>query len=317
MSTELAVEAVGLTKRFGPVEALVDVSLQAPIGSILAVLGRNGAGKTTTLRILTTLLRPDSGTAYVCGHDVTRNPSLVRALIGVTGQDVALDPALSGRQNLRFVARLHHLGRANSYRRADELIDRLNLTAAADRSVATYSGGMRRRVDVAAGLIGGPRVLFLDEPTTGLDPVGRLDVWNLITQLVDDGTTVVLTTQYLDEADKHADHIAIIDVGRLVAAGTPNDLKAKTRGSVLEVELEDAAELGRARQILTRYGTDRSAGGVGTERLTATVTGGARTVAAVAADFDAAGIGLIELALRRPSLDDAFLAITNPTGSSQ
>ena len=317
MTTELAVEAVELTKRFGPVKALIDVSLRVPAGSVLAVLGRNGAGKTTALRILTTLLRPDSGTARVCGHDVTRDPTRVRSLIGVTGQDVALDPALSGRQNLRFVARLHHLGRTSSRRRADELIDRLNLTDAADRAVATYSGGMRRRVDVAAGLIGGPRVLFLDEPTTGLDPVGRHEVWDLITNLVEDGTTVVLTTQYLEEADQHADQIAIINAGTLVAAGTPNELKAKLPASPLEIELEDPSQVALAKQILARYSKEAPEQENGTGHLTATVTGGVRTVVAVAADFDAVGIKLVVLALRRPSLDDAFLAITNPLSSSR
>jgi daunorubicin resistance ABC transporter ATP-binding subunit len=308
-----AIEVEGVSKRFGPVRALHDVTMHAATGSVLAVLGPNGAGKTTLLRILTTLLPPDSGRARVCGVDVVGDAGQVRRLIGVTGQAVALDPALTGRQNLRFVARLHGLDRQTARHRADDLLGRLRLdTAAADRPVGTYSGGMRRRVDVAAGLVGQPRVVFLDEPTTGLDPLSRLGVWDVIGELVDGGTTVVLTTQHLDEADRHADDVVVIDHGRVMAAGSPSQLKRTFPASRLDVTFDDPADTARACGVLAdRWGppvTDTR-----TATLTLAVTAGraAGTVAAVAAALDDAGVAVTELAVRRTTLDEVFLALTD------
>jgi ABC-2 type transport system ATP-binding protein len=311
MGDVAAVEAVGISKRFGGVVALDEVSFRAESGSVTALLGPNGAGKTTVLRILTTLSKPDAGFGRVCGLDVVRNAERVRTLIGVTGQAVALDPALSGRQNLRFVARLCHLGRAVSLRRADELIERLHLEDAADRAIRTYSGGMRRRVDVAVGLLAAPQVLFLDEPTTGLDPASRIEVWDIIRELVTGGASVVLTTQYLEEADQHADHITVIDRGHVVADGTPTELKATLPTSQLDVTLNDPADLDLATNIVSRHSpdpvtVDRRAG-----RLSVSASGGAATVAAAAHDLAAAGISVAELTLRRPSLDEVFLALTH------
>jgi len=312
-AAQWTVEAQGLSKCFGDVVALDCVDLCAAPGSVVAVLGPNGAGKTTLLRILTTLLRPDGGIARVCGLDVTRQRRQVRAQIGVTGQSVALDAALTGRQNLRFIGRLRHLGRNDAYRRVDEMIERLRLSDAADRAVGTYSGGMRRRVDVAAGLLGSPPVVFLDEPTTGLDPISRLDAWDVITELVADGTTVMLTTQYLDEADRHADRIAVIDAGRVVANGTAEELKTAVSANRLDVALADPATIDIALGLVARHSTHAPTVDARSGHLSAITTGGAATVAAVARDLDAAGIAVAELALQRPSLDEVFLALTSTT----
>jgi ABC-2 type transport system ATP-binding protein len=313
MTAAAAIEVEGVSKGFGPVQALHDVTLHAASGSVLALLGPNGAGKTTLLRILTTLLPPDAGRARVCGVDVVGDAGRVRQLIGVTGQTVALDAALTGRQNLRFIARLHGLDRSTARQRADELLDRLRLDEAADRLVGTYSGGMRRRVDVAAGLVGHPRVVFLDEPTTGLDPVSRLEVWDVIGELVEGGTTVVLTTQYLDEADRHADHVVVIDHGHVMAAGSPNQLKHTFPANRLEITLDDPANATRAQDVLTdQWGplvTDTR-----TQTLTISVPTerAAGTVAAVAAALDQAGVAVAELAVRRTTLDEVFLTLTHP-----
>jgi daunorubicin resistance ABC transporter ATP-binding subunit len=312
MMPTAAIEVEGVSKRFGPVHALHEVTFQAPTGSVLAVLGPNGAGKTTLLRILTTLLRPDAGKARVCGLDVVGDAAQVRRVIGVTGQAVALDPALTARQNLRFVARLHGQRRITARRRADELLLRLRLDGDADRPVGTYSGGMRRRVDVAAGLIGHPQVVFLDEPTTGLDPVSRLDVWDVIDELVAGGTTVVLTTQYLAEADLHADHAVVIDHGQVVAAGSPARLKEAYPANRLEVSLADPTDTVRAADLLSHHwGPLVTDARTSTLTITVPVDAAARTVAAVATELDRAGVALAEVSMRRTSLDEVFLALTN------
>jgi daunorubicin resistance ABC transporter ATP-binding subunit len=311
LNGDAGVVAWGLVKRFGAVTALDGVDLAAETGSILAVLGPNGAGKTTALRILSTVLRPDRGEARIGGHDVVTEAAAVRSLIGVTGQTIALDAALTGRQNLRFIGRLHQLDRAEARRRADDLLDQLDLTEAADRPVATYSGGMRRRIDVAASLIGRPRVLFLDEPTTGLDLPGRLGLWRLIRTSVDDGTTVVLTTQYLEEADQAADHITIIDHGRVIADGTPTQLKARIASQRLELRVAAVADVDRAADVVASAGAGRPQGDPRTGVLTLTVTCGDKLVAEVAPRLVAAGIDYAELALRPPTLDEVFLALTN------
>jgi len=307
------VVAHGLVKRFGDVVALDGVDLVAPTGSVLAVLGPNGAGKTTALRILTTVLRPDGGEARIGGHDVIAAAGEVRSLIGVTGQSIALDSALTGRQNLEFIARLYHLDKAEARRRSGELLDQVDLGDAADRPVATYSGGMRRRIDVAAGLIGQPRVLFLDEPTTGLDLPSRIALWQLIRSRVDNGTTVVLTTQYLDEADQAADRISIIADGRVVAAGTPSELRSRVPGQRLELRVADVGDLSRAAEIITECTGQRPDSDHRTGQLSLTVTDSGGLLAELAHRLDAAGITTAELAVRRPSLDDVFLALVGAT----
>jgi daunorubicin resistance ABC transporter ATP-binding subunit len=309
MSADEMVVARGLVKRFGDVVALDGVDLTAPAGSVRAVLGPNGAGKTTALRILSTVLRPDGGEARIGGHDVVDDAAAVRSLIGVTGQSIALDSALTGRQNLNFIGRLNQLHKAEARRRSGDLLDQVDLSDAADRPVATYSGGMRRRIDVAAGLIGQPRVLFLDEPTTGLDLPSRIGMWQLIRSRVDTGTTVVLTTQYLDEADQAADHVSIIADGRVVADGTPSELRSRVPGQRLELRVDDLGDLSRAADIITESTGHRPASDHRTGQLSLTVTDSGGLLAELAHRLDAAGITTAELAVRRPSLDDVFLAL--------
>jgi daunorubicin resistance ABC transporter ATP-binding subunit len=324
MTVGESVVAHALVKRFGLVVALDGVDLVAPEGSILAVLGPNGAGKTTALRILAGVLRPDSGQAKICGHDVVTDAAAVRSLIGVTGQSITLDAALTGRQNLQFIGRLHHLNTAEARRRSGELLDQLDLTDAADRPVATYSAGMRRRIDIAAGLIGQPRVLFLDEPTTGLDLPSRIGLWQLIRARVDNGTTVVLTTQYLEEADQAADRITVIDRGRVVAAGTPNELRSRVPGRRLELRVADLGDLSRATDLVAACTGRRPDTDARTGQLSLTVTDGDTLLAELARRLDAAGIESAELSLSRPTLDDVFLALigsaspatANPPASS-
>ncbi|MGI8779689.1 MAG: ABC transporter ATP-binding protein, partial [Solirubrobacteraceae bacterium] len=247
---EPIVEAEGLTKRFGDVEALAGLDLVVPAGKVLALLGPNGAGKTTFVRTIATLTRPDAGTLRVAGIDVARHPHRVRRVIGLAGQSAAVEPAMSGRENLRMVARLFGHGRRESKVAAAAVLDQLGLTDAGERLVRTYSGGMRRRLDLGASLVGAPRLLLLDEPTTGLDPRSRNELWRAIEALVDQGTDVLLTTQYLDEADRLADHIAIIDRGRLVAAGTADELKSRAGRDVIDVRVRDAQDLGCAAAAL-------------------------------------------------------------------
>jgi ABC-2 type transport system ATP-binding protein len=318
----LAVHARGLRKHYGEVQALAGVDLAVPKGGVCGLLGPNGAGKTTAVRILTTLARFEGGEATVAGADVRREPALVRARMGLVGQNTAVDEVLSGRQNLTMFGRLYHLDRRSAERRAHELLEQFALADTGDKPVRRYSGGMRRRLDLAASLILAPPVLFLDEPTTGLDPRGRNEVWQSIRELVAGGTSVLLTTQYLEEADQLADQISVIDEGRVIAAGTPAELKARLGGEHIDVVVRDAAELAAAAEILSRV-----AGG-GVERdpderlVSAAVDGPAsgRTresgSAAVAALTDVvraladAGIEAEDIALRRPTLDEVFLHLT-------
>ncbi|QBI19654.1 ATP-binding cassette domain-containing protein [Egibacter rhizosphaerae] len=301
------ISARGLRKAYGDTVALDGVDLDVAAGTVLGLLGPNGAGKTTAVRVLTTLLRPDAGEATVAGVDVTGDPHGVRRQIGLAGQYAAVDENLTGRENLRMVGRLYHLGRDPARARADELLEQFALTDAADRLVRTYSGGMRRRLDLAASLVANPPVLFLDEPTTGLDPRSRLALWDLIESLVDAGTTVLLTTQYLEEADRLADRIAVIDQGRVIAEGTSDQLKDRVGGAVVEARVAPDDEA-RARDALEALGTGachRTEDG----HLTVPANG-TTDVAAAARGLEGAGIDAIELGLRRPTLDDVFLALT-------
>jgi ABC-2 type transport system ATP-binding protein len=306
--TALAVEAHGLTKRYGDTQALAGVDIEVPTGSILGLLGPNGAGKSTSVRILTTMTRPDAGEARVGGHDVLRAPAAVRQVIGVTGQDATLDELLTGRQNLEMVAELSRLSRRAAITRATELLERFELTEAADRIVKGYSGGMRRRLDLAASIVARPPVLFLDEPTTGLDPASRQRMWDIIRGLVADGTTLLLTTQYLDEADVLAERIAVIDHGRVIAEGTPHDLKAATGEGQLEVTLTaphtDAVAV---LEPLVAGSVQVSDDG---RLLRAPVKDSSGLATAVVRALDTAGAAVDDIAVHRPSLDDVFLALT-------
>lgn len=298
----------GLTKAFGRTVALGGVDLAVPAGTITALLGPNGAGKTTLVRILATLIRPDGGRAEVAGLDVVRRAASVRAMIGLTGQYAALDELLTGRENLRLIGRLSHLGERRTRSRADELLELVGIADAAGRAVGTYSGGMRRRLDIAAGLVAEPEVLFLDEPTTGLDPRGRIDTWDLIASLVRQGTTLLLTTQYLEEADRLADSVAVIDRGRIVASGTPDELKQRVGGNVLEVRLAEAGQAAAAEAALAPLGTGaaRTEGGL----LSVPVRRADGAVVHAVRRLDAAGVEASDLTLRRPTLDDVFLTLT-------
>ena len=304
-----AVVVEDLVKTYGATRALDGASLTVPEGTVLGLLGPNGAGKTTTVRVLTTLLRPDSGRASVLGIDVLERPDELRRVIGLAGQYAAVDDKLTGRENLRLVGRLYHLPRAEVIARTDALLERFALTDAADRVVKGYSGGMRRRLDLAASLVNRPRVLFLDEPTTGLDPRSRLGLWEVIADLVRDGTTLLLTTQYLEEADRLADRIAVIDTGKVIAAGTSDELKDRVGGSVVAVRPMDPADLDAAAAALLRLGAGDPSRGAGAE-LTLPATTGVALVTDVARVLDDAGIDVRELALRRPTLDDVFLQLT-------
>jgi ABC-2 type transport system ATP-binding protein len=301
-----AIEAVGLRKAFGQVEALDGLDLSVPRGSVCALLGPNGAGKTTAVRILATLTRPDAGTATVAGHDVVREPRQVRALIGLAGQHAAVDDDLTGRENLFILGLMHHLGRTGARGRAGALLEQFGLADAGDRLVKTWSGGMRRRLDVVASLIVPPQVLFLDEPTTGLDPRSRAGIWSAIRALASNGTTILLTTQYLDEADHLAGQIVIIDQGRAVAQGTPDALK-DTLGSRIDVVVADSHDMPAAAAViehLTHYppviDTDR-------RRLSTPVAAGTVTLPELVRQLDAAGVAAEDVSLRRPTLDEVFL----------
>ncbi len=305
----LAIEAEGLAKRFGTTRALRGIDLEAPTGSVLGLLGPNGSGKTTAVRILATLLRPDAGTVRVGGYDVTRRPMAVRALVGVTGQDATVDGLLSGRENLDLFGNLLGLERAERQRRATRLLEQVDLVEAADRRVKTYSGGMRRRLDLAVSLIGQPRILFLDEPTTGLDPRSRIGIWEVVRELVAGGTTVLLTTQYLEEADQLADTVVVLDHGRVIARGAPDELKTQAGGQVLEVRPAGRDGLEATTRVLAEL-----AGGapvVDTDsRLVSVPTDDPDVLTEVVRRLDHAGVRVADLALRRPSLDDVFLRLT-------
>ncbi|WP_433381003.1 ATP-binding cassette domain-containing protein [Streptosporangium sp. CA-115845] len=301
--------AEGLRKSFGDTHALRGLDLSVPRGTVCGVLGPNGAGKTTAVRILATLSDPDAGHARIAGYDVVREAGKVRARIGLAGQYAAVDEKLTGRGNLRMFGRLYHLSRREAHRRADELLERFGLMDAADRQVAGYSGGMRRRLDLITSLILRPEVLFLDEPTTGLDPRSRGEIWDSVRELVADGTTVLLTTQYLDEADRLADDIAVIDHGQVVATGTPDELKA-TIGDRLDVVLEDPAALRPAATVLNALtGTDPTM--TGADRLSVALPGGGFRLADIVRELDRAGVAAADVRLRRPTLDEVFLRLTD------
>ncbi|MEV5877178.1 ATP-binding cassette domain-containing protein [Streptomyces sp. NPDC052101] len=310
-----AIHAEGLVKTFGDVRALDGVDLDVPEGTVLGLLGPNGAGKTTTVRCLTTLLRPDSGKAVVAGVDVLKHPDAVRRSIGLSGQFAAVDEYLTGRENLQMVGQLYQMKAKAARRRASELLEQFNLAEAADRPAKTYSGGMRRRLDLAAALVVSPPVMFMDEPTTGLDPRNRQQLWEVIKQLVSGGTTLLLTTQYLEEADHLAHDIAVVDHGRVIATGTSDQLKSRTGGERVEVVVHERDHIASAAALLDKYGLR----GVGkgevtveehTRKLTVPVTGGAKLLAEIIRELDTRGIEIDDIGLRRPTLDDVFLSLT-------
>jgi ABC-2 type transport system ATP-binding protein len=305
---EAAIAVEGLRKRFGDVQALCGIDLNAPPGTILGLLGPNGAGKTTAVRILTTLLPPDAGSARVAGLDVVKDAAALRSRIGLAGQYAAVDENLTGFENLEMVGRLYHLGRGPARERASELLERFSLTDAADRLAKTYSGGMRRRLDLAAALVARPPVLFLDEPTTGLDPVSRLQLWETIEARVAAGTTVLLTTQYLDEADRLADSIAVIDHGRVIAEGTPDELKTQVGGERLELTLEDYSQEEAAVEALAPLADERPKCEHAILVMPLDKTRG--DIAEAVRRLDAADVRIADIAVRRPTLDDVFLSLT-------
>jgi ABC-2 type transport system ATP-binding protein len=305
---DATIEVRGLEKSYGKVRALEGIDLSAGAGTVLGLLGPNGAGKTTAIRILTTLLTPDAGTARVAGFDVVRDAAELRAHIGLAGQYAAVDENLTGHENLYMVGRLYHFPRAQARERASELLERFELGDAAERLVRTYSGGMRRRLDLAAALVARPPVLFLDEPTSGLDPRSRLGLWETIEDRVHAGTTVLLTTQYLDEADRLADRIAVIDHGRVIADGPPDELKGRCGGERLEVTLERSETSEAAIAALAGIGTDTPASEDGTVRVP--VAGRSGAIAMAVRRLDEHGIGIEDIAVRRPTLDDVFLELT-------
>jgi ABC-2 type transport system ATP-binding protein len=305
---ELAIEAQGLRKSFGEVRAVAGVDLAVRTGTVLGLLGPNGAGKTTTVRILTTLLVPDAGRARVAGLDVVSQAPDLRSRIGLAGQYAAVDENLTGQENLEMVGRLYHLGRRESRRRADELLETFELTDAARRMAKTYSGGMRRRLDLAAALVARPQVLFLDEPTTGLDPRSRLALWETIEDRVAAGTTVLLTTQYLDEADRLSDRIAVIDHGRVIAEGTADQLKDRVGGERLEVKLEPGGDGPAAAAALAALSAEPPAVEDGTVRVLLRRRRGA--IAEAVRRLDEVGVAVEDVAIRRPTLDDVFISLT-------
>ncbi len=308
--TTIAIAAEGLRKTYRATRALDDFHLTVPAGTVCGLLGPNGAGKTTAVRILTTLLTFDGGRAVVAGADVARQPGQVRERIALTGQSAAVDGVLSGRQNLVLFGRLHHLGARTARRRADELLEQFGLTEAANRSAAEYSGGMQRRLDLAASLIRRPRVLFLDEPTTGLDPRSRNQVWAAVRDLVAQGGTVLLTTQYLDEADQLADRISVVDSGRVVADGTPDELKATIGGDRLEVVVRDAGRLADAGALLARLTGAAADTDPDTRRVRVPVTDRVAALTAALRALRDADITVADIGIRRPTLDEAFLHLT-------
>ncbi|WP_369184528.1 ATP-binding cassette domain-containing protein [Streptomyces sp. Y1] len=308
--TRPAIEMAGVEKRFGATEALCGLDLVVPAGTVCGLLGPNGAGKTTAVRVLATLVAPDRGVARVAGHDVVRAAEEVRRAIGLAGQYAALDEGITGRDNLRIFGRLHRLGARGARRRADELLERFGLADAGDRLVRTYSGGMRRRLDLIASLVTSPPVLFLDEPTTGLDPRSRQGIWDTVKELADGGTTVLLTTQYLEEADRLADEIVVVDHGAAIATGPPDRLKAAI-GSEVSVTLVDPGRLPAAAAVVTALAGGEAQLDVAARTVTVlTEPGRAVLLPALVRELDAAGVAAEDVAVRAPSLDDVFLALT-------
>jgi ABC-2 type transport system ATP-binding protein len=307
------IEAVGLTKSFGAVTALDGLDLTVTAGRVCALLGPNGAGKTTAIRILATLTRPDGGRASVAGYDVLRQPGQVRAAIALAGQHAAVDDDLTGRENLVILGLMHHLGRRQARQRAAALLTEFGLADAADRLVKTWSGGMRRRLDVVGSLILSPQVLFLDEPTTGLDPRSRSEIWATVRGLAATGTTVLLSTQYLNEADQLADDVVIIDAGRVIAQGTPDELKDAI-GTRIDIVLADAGDLAAAAGVLARWATGPPVTNPDERRLSAPVGAGAITLPELVRQLEAAGLRAEDVSVRRPTLDEVFLARTAETG---
>jgi ABC-2 type transport system ATP-binding protein len=306
--TTPAIEAIDLVKRFGDFTAVDGVSFSVPQGTVLGLLGPNGAGKTTTVRMMTTLSKPTSGSARVAGYDVRAEPDMVRRNMGLTGQAATVDELLTGRENIRMIGGLYGIGRRELKSLGDQLLDQFDIAAAADRPVRSYSGGMRRRLDLAVSLIASPPVLFLDEPTTGLDPRSRSDLWEVLRGLVAGGTTLLLTTQYLEEADQLADHIVVVDHGRIIAEGTPLQLKQQAGNASLVATVSNAADLAAARDLLARLGVDVHVD-VGARRLTASA-GGIADLTRVAGWLQDARIEIDDIGLSRPSLDDVFLSLT-------
>ncbi|MGW1071466.1 ATP-binding cassette domain-containing protein [Streptomyces sp. NPDC002537] len=312
-----AIFAEGLVKTFGDVRALDGVDLDVPEGTVLGLLGPNGAGKTTAVRVLTTLLKPDRGTAVVAGIDVLKKPHEVRRVIGLSGQFAAVDEYLTGRENLRMVGQLYQMSARDAKARAGELLERFNLGDAADRIAKTYSGGMRRRLDLAAALVVSPPVMFMDEPTTGLDPRNRQQLWEVIQELVAGGTTLLLTTQYLEEADHLAHDIAVVDHGRVIARGTSDQLKARTGGERVEVVVHAPEHISVADEVLRGFGKGDSKIEEHTRKVTVPVSGGAKLLAEVIRELDARGIEIDDIGLRRPTLDDVFISLTGHAAEAE
>jgi ABC-2 type transport system ATP-binding protein len=310
MATGPAIEATGLVKRYDETIALAGVDLDVPRGAVLALLGPNGAGKTTTVRILTTLTTPSEGSARVAGFDVVQEPVEVRRRIGLAAQDATVDGLLTGRENLVMIGELHHLPRKTARSRADELLARFDLTETGGRLTRDYSGGMRRRLDLAATLVGEPEILFLDEPTTGLDPRGRNDLWGVLDHLVEGGVTVLLTTQYLEEAERLADDIAVVDHGRVIARGDARSLKREVGGDQLHVIAVDEADLDSIAQLVGRCADAEPSVDRQSRSVTAPTGGGPGAIALLGGELAAAGIAVEDLGLRQPTLDDVFLTLT-------
>ena len=311
------IEATGLVKRYKNVTALDGLDLVVPEGIVMGLLGPNGAGKTTAVSILSTLLEPDEGTAIVAGANVRTDPKSVRRLIGLSGQYAAVDEHLTGFENLDMIGRLYHLGRAMARVRARELLERFDLTEAGDRPVKTYSGGMRRRLDLAGALVAEPPVLFLDEPSSGLDPRSRVDLWDVIRELVGKGTTLLLTTQYLEEADQLADVIVVIDHGREIAHGTSDQLKTQVGGERIEVTVTEADQVATAQEVLAGFAVGDIHIDHHSRGLTAPIAGGATTLTQALRDLDTRGVMVQDVGLRRPTLDDVFLALTGHVAEAE
>jgi len=312
-----AIVAEGLVKTYGSVRALDGLDLRVPEGTVLGLLGPNGAGKTTCVRILTTLLRPDTGTVTVGGIDVLEQPQQVRRIIGLSGQNAAVDEYLTGYENLEMIGRLYHLGKATARQRARDLLERFDLTDAADRTAKTYSGGMRRRLDLAGALVTSPPVIFLDEPTTGLDPRSRIGMWDIINERVREGTTLLLTTQYLEEADRLCDEVLVIDHGRSIAQGTPEDLKRRLGGERLEVTVATREALDAVTTILKKVSSGTPVADPETLKVTAPVSGGTKALMAAVRELDAAGIEPVDIGAHHATLDDVFLSLTGQAPAAE